>query len=144
MSAKDAFHNVVRDALVAEGWTITHDPFRLSIGRRNAFVDLAAEMPFAAQMDGRKIAVEVKSFLGASALDDLENALGQYGVYRAILSLREPERTLYLAVPLPMRDLLLDERDFRHILKEFDARLIFFSATRKEPLEWIEPLSFER
>jgi len=60
---------------------MAQDAFRLSIGGRKVFVDLGAEMPFAVQQDGRKIAVEVKSFLGSSALDDLENALGQYGVY---------------------------------------------------------------
>src|SRR5258708_2503832 len=104
MSAKDRFHTHVRDALIAEGWVITHDPYRLTIGRRKAFIDLGAEMPLAAEKDGRKIAVEVKSFLGPSELDDLENALGQYGVYRAILKLREPDRILYLAVPSGLRE----------------------------------------
>ena len=98
----------------------------------------------AAEKKGRKIAVEVKSFLGASALDDLENALGQFGVYRAILNLRDPERTLYLALPDSMRNMLMDEKDFRHILREFEARLIIFSPSRKEELEWIELTSFEQ
>jgi len=64
MSAKDTFHGRVREALVAEGWIIAHDPYRLTIGKRKAFIDLGAEMPLAADKDGRKIAVEVKSFLG--------------------------------------------------------------------------------
>jgi hypothetical protein len=143
MSAKDTFHVLVRKALEAEGWVITHDPFRLTIGRRKAYIDLGAEMPFAAEKDGRKIAVEVKSFLGISALDDLENALGQYGVYRAILMLREPDRRLFLAIPHDMREMLLDEKDFRHILKEFEANVIFYSAVAGEPLEWIEQTNIE-
>jgi hypothetical protein len=81
MPVKDTFHLLVRQALEAEGWIITHDPYRITIGRRKAFIDLAAEMPMAAEKDGKRIPVEVKSFLGYSALDDLENALGQYGVY---------------------------------------------------------------
>jgi hypothetical protein len=135
MAAKDTFHNQVRDALIAEGWIITHDPYRLTIGRKKTYIDLAAEMPIAAEKDGAKIAVEVKSFLGLSEMDDLEDALGQYGVYRAILALREPDRVLYLALPDTMRELLLEERDFRHILREFQARLIFFVPYEKEPLK---------
>ncbi|MGC8643363.1 MAG: element excision factor XisH family protein, partial [Isosphaeraceae bacterium] len=30
MPARDLFHECVRHALVQDGWTITHDPFRLS------------------------------------------------------------------------------------------------------------------
>lgn len=142
MSARDVFHSRVKEALITEGWVITHDPYRLTIGKRRAFIDLGAEMPLAAERDGNRIAVEVKSFLGESALDDLENALGQYGVYRAILKLREPDRTLYLAVPKTMRDLLMDERDFRHILREFEASLIIFSVDGQEPLEWIQPTNY--
>ena len=143
MGAKDTFHVQVRDALIAEGWIITHDPYRLTIGRRKAFIDLAAEMPIAAEKEGRRIAVEVKSFLGTSALDDLENALGQFGVYRAILQLREPDRTLYLAIPNSTRELFLEEKDFRYILRQFEARLIIYDPLEKEVLEWIEPANFE-
>lgn len=133
---------LVRDALIAEGWKVTHDPYLLTIGRRKAFIDLGAETPLAAEREGRKIAVEVKSFLGASALDDLENALGQFGVYRAVLQLREPDRVLYLAVPKPMRELLVEEKDFRYVLREFEARLIIYAPDGEEALEWIEPTSF--
>ncbi len=76
MPAKDTFHNQVRDALVREGWIVTHDPYYLMVGKRKSYIDLAAEMPIAAEKEGRKIAVEIKSFLGLSALNDFENALG--------------------------------------------------------------------
>ena len=78
MSAKDIYHNCVKNALIKEGWIITHDPLTLEVGGRNVYVDLGAERPFAAEKDGKKIAVEVKSFRGASDLRDYENALGQY------------------------------------------------------------------
>lgn len=77
MPARDKYHDAVKNALIQEGWTITHDPYRLTIGRRRGYIDLGAEMPIAAEKEGRRIAVEVKSFLGASELDDLENVLGQ-------------------------------------------------------------------
>ena len=142
MSAKDKFHQQVRDALVKEGWVITHDPYRIVIGKRKAYIDLGAEMPLAAEKEGRKIAVEIKSFLGVSLLDDLEDALGQYGMYQAALELRDPERTLYLAAPISEREELLDEKDIRHILRRFHARLIFYDPQGQEALEWIEPTNF--
>jgi len=100
-------------------------------------------MPIAAEREGRRIAVEVKSFLGASEMDDLENALGQYGVYRVILEKRDPDRVLYLAVPDELREMLLDEPDFRDILRAFDARLIFFEPHQEKTVKWIEVIPTE-
>jgi hypothetical protein len=45
------------------------------------FADLAAEKPIAAERQGQKIVVEVKSFLSQSPMRDFEMALGQYIVY---------------------------------------------------------------
>jgi hypothetical protein len=143
MSARDKYHNAVKNALIQDGWTITHDPYRIAIGRRRGYINLGAEMPLAAEKEGHRIAVEVKSFLGASELDDLENALGQYGVYRVTLAKRDPGRTLYLALPDEVRALLLDERDFRDILHAFQARLIFFDPQQERILEWIETMNTE-
>jgi hypothetical protein len=35
-------------------------------------------------MPGRRIAVEIKSFVGPSVVDDIEKALGQYLIYHSI------------------------------------------------------------
>ena len=43
MPARDTYHMTVRNALVKDGWTITHDPFRLSWGGKDMYVDLGAE-----------------------------------------------------------------------------------------------------
>ncbi|NEP84038.1 MAG: hypothetical protein F6K39_41510 [Okeania sp. SIO3B3] len=32
MSARDFFHTIVKNALIKEGWQITHDPFSVSFG----------------------------------------------------------------------------------------------------------------
>ncbi len=58
----------VRTALVKDGWTITHDPLVLPFGERSLRVDLGAQAPVAAERDGRKIAVEIKSFVGRSEI----------------------------------------------------------------------------
>ena len=62
-----------------------NDPLKLQWGSKDLFVDLGAERLLAADKEGRKIAVEVKSFSGASEIDDLEKALGQFILYHDVL-----------------------------------------------------------
>ncbi|WP_367267753.1 element excision factor XisH family protein [Okeania sp. SIO2C9] len=100
MSARDYYHNTVKAAIQKDGWTITHDPYRLKLARgKNLFVDLGAERLIAAEKGLEKIAIEVKSFRSASEMKDLEQALGQFVLYEHILNRYEPERKLYLAIP---------------------------------------------
>ena len=66
--AKDKFHQQVREALEKEGWTITHDPYKIMIGRRRGYIDLGAEI-IGAEKGDQIIAVEIKSFLGVPDLD---------------------------------------------------------------------------
>ncbi len=46
---------------------------------------MAAEKSIAAEKQGQKILVEVKSFLGRSFINNLEQAMGQYVIYRNIV-----------------------------------------------------------
>ena len=66
MPAKDIYHNVVINALIKDGWTITDDPFILRWGSKDLYIDLGAEQLLAVEKNGDKIAVEIKSFIGAS------------------------------------------------------------------------------
>ena len=94
MPRKDTFHDIVRHALIKDGRTITHDPYTLEYNHETLYVDLDAEAPIGAEKAGRKIAVEIKSFLGKSGITDLYHALGQYILYRALIESREPERDM--------------------------------------------------
>jgi XisH protein len=101
MPAKDKFHDVVKVALEKDGWQITHDPLLLRIqGIADMYVDLGAQKLIAADRSGEKIAVEVKSFIGTSTISEFHIAIGQFINYRYALEVQEPERVLYLAVPL--------------------------------------------
>ncbi len=99
MPARDRDHDAVKRALIKEGWTITHDPYRIGVGEEKLFVDLGAERAIAAERGGEKIAVEIKSFLGASEQRDFQQALGQYLQYHTLMEQIDPTRTLFLAVP---------------------------------------------
>jgi hypothetical protein len=70
MPPQDIYHNTVRTAIEKDGWTITNAPLTLEIGERSLFVDLGAAKILAAEKQGRKIAVEVKSFLSVSPVHD--------------------------------------------------------------------------
>jgi hypothetical protein len=97
--AKDLFHDAVKNALVQEGWIITGDPLIIRIDRVKLEIDLAAEKVLAAEKDGQKIAVEIKSFINPSAIHDFHAALGQFLNYRLALEMTEPDRAIFLAVP---------------------------------------------
>lgn len=71
MPAKDIYHDTVKRALEKDGWTITKENLQLRWGRKYTYVDIAAEKLFIAEKEGRKIAVEVKSFVGQSDIVEL-------------------------------------------------------------------------
>jgi len=136
MPAKDIYHSTVKNALVKEGWTITHDPLRLTWGDKDMYVDLGAERLLAAEKEDQKIAVEVKSFVGDSEMDDLEKAIGQYVVYRAVLAEREPQRILYLAVPRHALD-LFDEPLGKLLFKNNLVKIIGFDPDVEVIVQWL-------
>ena len=68
MPAKDLYHEIVVESLKAEGWTITDDPLIIGYGDKEFYVDLGAEdETLAAEKEGQRIAVEIKSFISRSA-----------------------------------------------------------------------------
>ena len=74
--AKDKYHDLVRDALEKDGWTITDDPLRIQVEELTIKIDLGAEKLIAAEKEGQKIAVEIKSFIGHSVITDSYLAIG--------------------------------------------------------------------
>jgi hypothetical protein len=138
MPRKDVLHDVVKRALIKDGWTITHDPYLVHYGEHNLFVDLGAEAPIAAEKEGRKIAVEIKSFLGDSEMVDLENALGQYLLYRFLIRRQEPNRTLFLAVPSEAFASVFDPADGRDLVADQNLRLIVCDPDEETIVRWIE------
>ena len=136
MPARDKYHDAVCQALIKDGWTITNDPLHLKWGRKDMYIDLAASQLLAAEKEERKIAVEVKTFGGRSEMDDLEKALGQYILYVDVLAELEPERLLYLAVPVWAYESLFEEPLGQLLLKNKRLRLIVFEPIRELIQQW--------
>lgn len=137
MPARNIYHESVRNALGKDGWVITHDPLRLSWGGKDTYVDLGAERLLAAEKGGRRIAVEIKSFVGDSIMEDLENAIGQFVVYRAVLAEIDPDRMLYLAVPVTVLQDLFDEPIGKLLLQNKLAQLIAFDPQAEVLVQWL-------
>jgi hypothetical protein len=137
MAARDVYHNTVRIALEKDNWKVTDDPLTLKIGRRAVMVDLGAEKLLAAEREKDKIAVEIKSFLNPSPINDLENALGQFILYAKILERQEPDRTLYLAINQPVFQEIFSEEVGQLLLETTDLRLMVFTAKTEEIIQWI-------
>ena len=78
MPTRDIYHDAVKQALIKAGWRVTHDPLHIKYRGFDFFIDLGAEVLIGASKDGQKIAVEVKSFVGASSLNDFHIAVGQF------------------------------------------------------------------
>lgn len=138
MPARDFLHNIVRTALEKDGWTITHDPLTLPSDDRRftLFVDLAAERILAAERDSKKIAVEVKSFIGASLINEFHLTLGQILNYRTLLNNTEPQRTLYLAISNSIYDTLFTADLVQTQISQYSIHLIIVSPDREEIVEW--------
>ena len=100
MSVHDIFPDSVKIALEKDGWIITHDPLPLEFGLGTLYVDLGAERIIAAERENEKIAVEIKSFIGGSAVSAFHTALGQYLNYRLLMQEQYNSYKLYLAIPI--------------------------------------------
>lgn len=138
MAAKDVFHQTVVNALESDGWTITHNPLALRAGGEDFEIDLGAEQLLGAEKGERKIAVEIKSFLGASKLYQFHSALGQILNYEVALEEVEPERVLYLAIPVDIHQTFFKRGFVVRVLRKFDLRLMVFDPVTSEVAQWIE------
>ena len=136
MSAKDIFHEVVKEALQREQWTITHDPLRFKFGDVNFQIDLGAERLIAAERGEEKIAVEIKSFLNPSAITDFYAALGQFLSYRIALLEREPTRILYMAVPLETYQTFFQLDFTKKAIEIYQILLIVYDPNNQVLVKW--------
>ena len=139
--AKDIYHKIVKEALIKDGWTITHDPYLIPRHKRKPYeADLGAEKFFAAERDLEKIVVEVKSFIGTSVTYDFHEAFGQYNVYSFFMGrqVQDKDRILYLAVPEEVYNSFFTDLDTEAICEHYKVQIIVFDAIKIEILSWIK------
>lgn len=135
--AKDKIHEAVKNALIKDGWTITHDPFVLKYGDDRVYADLAAEKHIAAQRYDEKIVVEVKSFGGLSAIQDFKESLGQYVIYLTLLKKLEPNYKLYLAISDKTYYQTFQTGIVQYVAEQNNVSLIVTNIKQEEVTTWI-------
>ncbi|MCT7979789.1 XisH family protein [Laspinema olomoucense] len=136
--ARDVFHQQVKNALIKEGWNITHDPLTIRISEAVKLqIDLAAEIAFAAERGADKIAVEIKSFIGDSDISSFHTALGQYLNYCQALEEQEPDRLVYLAIPVDTYYDFFQLPFIQRTLKRYQVKLVVYDPKLEEIQSWI-------
>jgi hypothetical protein len=135
--AKDLFHDAVRRGLEKDRWTVTDDPLELEWEEITVKIDLGAERLIAAERGEEKIAVEIKSFIGTSAISDFHTALGQFLNYRIMLEVNEPDRLLYLAVPFETYQTFFKSRFAQVAIERYHLKLIVYDPIIEEIVQWI-------
>ena len=135
--AKDRFHNIVRNALEKDGWNITADPYEINVDDVDFEIDLAAEQLLGAEREGRKIAVEIKSFISPSNVSEFHTALGQFLNYRDALDKIEPDRLLYLAVRLPVYETFFQRKFIVSAVEKYQLRLMIYDVEQEVISQWL-------
>lgn len=148
MPQRDRIHNVIKQALIKDGWEITDDPYVISYGERFLFIDLAAKLDdlngitgnfIGARRGDSRIAIEIKEFRGNSAIADLEQAIGQYVLYRLLLEQIDPDRKLYVAITDTTFDGIFSESIGELVIRELPLRLLIVDVKAIEVKRWIPP-----
>ena len=144
--ARDLFHNQVKVALEKDGWTITHDPYSIKISEViKVQIDLGAESTIrathrqanAARQDQEKIAVEITSFVSDSDINEFHGALGQYLNYAKALTIEDPNRTLYLAIPVDTYTDFFQVPFIQATLQDYQINLIVYEPSQEVIQQWI-------
>lgn len=137
MPRRDLYHNLVKNALVKEGWSVTHDPLVLGDLELRVYPDLGAEKNVAAQ-GVRRLVIEIKVFGTIGQLSELQKAIGQYILYRSILRRRESTRLPYLAVPSDVYRGLFQKTIIQNLIQDEGIRLIVFNPLTEVIEQWID------
>jgi hypothetical protein len=137
MPAKDITHDIVKQALLTDGWLITHDPLVVRCIDIDFFIDLGAEKLLTAEKGQQHIAVEVKSFTADSPLTAFHAAVGQFFNYRLALSQDWPEYDLYLAIPKTIYESFFQRKFTQLAIKQYQIKLLIYKTLPAEIVTWI-------
>ena len=137
MPARDRIHEIVKNALIKDGWTITHDPFTIFFGKRALYADLGADKPLAAEKGTESIVVESKSFASQSEIYDLEHAIGQFVLYRVLMQNPLPNSKLFLAMPEIAFQSLFEDAIGLRIIEHVQLKILTVDFNRAEIVRWV-------
>ncbi|MCT0254658.1 MULTISPECIES: XisH family protein [unclassified Synechocystis] len=138
MPAKDIYHDTVKNALTKDGWVILADPYTVEYEGDNLYADLLAEKTSLPKRQERIIVVEIKSFISPSPMNDFQNALGQYLLYRDFLQFSHKDYQLYLAVKTSIFDTFFQRKSIQAVIKHHQVNFVTFNDKKEEITSWIK------
>ena len=103
------------------------------------FIDIGAERLIGAERNGERIAVEIKSFIKPSPVQDLKEAIGQYILYGDVManSKENSDRTLFLAVRDETYRDVFSGKETQRLLTNRNIRLLVFEPEEEVITQWI-------
>jgi XisH protein len=128
----------VINALIKDGWTILADPYTIEYEGDNLYADLLAEKTLLAEQQERRIVVEIKSFINPSPMNDFQNALGQYLLYRDFLEFSHKDYEIYLAVRNAVFNNFFQRKSIQAVIKRHQINLIVFNDKKEQITSWIK------
>lgn len=136
MPAFDQCHEQVVRALQKEGWHLEKSPAKFLLPPRLIYVDLL--MSHGNNGTRKRIAlVEVKCFPDEdSTTRDLYTAIGQYLVYRAMITELEMGLDLYLSIPVHIYQSIFD-KSVERVIAESSIKLVIINLADEEVVKWL-------
>ncbi len=98
---------------------------------------MGADQILAPEREENKIAVEIKSFVGSSNISQFHTAVGQCFNYQIALEAKEPERILYLAVPLGAYQSFFTLPFIQIVLQRSQLKIIVYDPINEVIVTWI-------
>ena len=90
-----------------------------------------------AEKNGEKIAIEIKSFIGLSDLDQFEDALGQFLIYLFALRKIEEDRVLYLGIPRDFYENFFSDPFFVELCLFYKVKILVYNEIKAVINKWI-------
>ncbi len=143
MPKKDIYHDSCKNALIKDGWIIVADPYTVEYENDNLYADLLAEKRLFPEQQKRIIVVEIKSFINPSPMNDFQNALGQYLLYRDFLEFSNRNYELYLAVRSAIFNTFFQRKSIQPVIKRHQINFIVFNDKKEEITSWITSQNIE-
>ena len=139
MPRRDFYHEAFKEALVKDGWTITHDPLALlSKVEGGLQTDIGAEKVITAEKGWKKIAVEIRSFTTPSALHEFIKSTGQYRAYKLAMNLKKSDRFLYIAIPSFAWKVIANKEIVQALIDDVNMKIILYNPIEKNIDAWKE------
>ena len=139
MPRRDFYHEAFKEALVKDGWTITHDPLALlSKVEGGLQTDIGAEKVITAEKGWKKIAVEIRSFTTPSALHEFIKSTGQYRAYKLAMNLKKSDRFLYIAIPSFAWKVIANKEIVQALIDDVNMKIILYDPIEKNIDAWKE------